>query len=83
MESMFGYSQELISHFGDRKGKPPLFTCIDGFLSHIHWMTNFPLLARLAQNLPVAIARKILPGYVEYREVGKRKVSIRAIPPPH
>ena len=79
MESMFGYSQELLSHVRDRKGKPPLFACIDGFLSHIHWMTNFPLLARLAQNLPAAIARKILSGYVGYREVGKCKVSICAI----
>ena len=41
-------------------------------------MTNFSLLARLAQNLPAAIARKILPGYVEFREVGKSEVLIHA-----
>ena len=75
---MLGYSQELLVYLTDSEGKPPLLTCIDGFLSHIHLMTNFPLLAKLAQNLPVAIARRVLPGYVEFREVGKRKVSIRA-----
>lgn len=79
MESMFGYSQELFSHLSDRRGKLPLFTCIDGFLSHLHWMTNVSLLGRLAQNPPAGIARKILSGYVEYREAGKPKVSICAI----
>ena len=75
---MFGYSQELLSHLSDSDGKPPLLTCIDGFLSHIHLMTNFPLLARLARSSPAAIARRTLPGYVEFRKVGKRKVFIRA-----
>ena len=75
---MFGYSQELLSYLSDSEGKPPLLTCIDGFLSHIHLMTNFPLLGRLAQNLPTAIAKRILPGYIEFREVGKRKVPTRA-----
>ncbi|KAK0509985.1 hypothetical protein JMJ35_007379 [Cladonia borealis] len=67
-ESMFGYSQELLGRRSDGDRKPPLLTCIDGFLSHLHLMTYFPLLTSLAQNLPAAIARRILPGYVEFRE---------------
>ncbi|KAF6227938.1 hypothetical protein HO133_007666 [Letharia lupina] len=64
--SMFGYSQDLI-HFGDGT-HPPLLTCLDGFLCHVHLMTHFPFLVNLAQKLPAIISKRILPGYVEFRK---------------
>lgn len=65
--SMFGYSQDLI-HFGDGT-HPPLLTCLDGFLCHVHLMTHFPFLVNLAQKLPAIISKRILPGYVDFRKV--------------
>ena len=64
---IFGYSQDL-THLGDGTD-PPLLTCVNPFLENIHLMAHFPFLARLAQNLPAVISRRITPGYVEFREV--------------
>ena len=67
MNLMFGYSQDLVS-LGDST-YPPLLTVMDGFLDHLHLMEHFPFLVKLAQNLPPVISRRILPGYVGFREV--------------
>lgn len=70
-ESIFGYSQEILSHLSNSDRKPLLLNCIDRFLGYIHLMKNFTILAKIPHNLPAAITRRILPGYVEFQEVLK------------
>ena len=64
---LFGYCQDLIG-VGDG-AHPPLLTCLDGFLEYINLMSYFPFLAKLLQNLPTIISRRIFPELVEFREV--------------
>lgn len=73
---MFGYSQDLV-RFGD-SAYPPLLTCLDGFLGNLHLMPHFPFLANLAQKLPAILSSRILPGYVEFREVCQIKFAVTA-----
>ena len=64
---LFGYCHDTL-RLGDG-AYPPLLTCLDGFLEYIHLLTHFPILAKLLQNLPTIISRRIFPELIEFREV--------------
>ena len=67
MTLMFGLSEGLIR--SDAALHSPLFKCLDGFTAMAHLASHFPILSKLALNLPIIISRRLLPGYVQFREV--------------
>ena len=64
---LFGSSEGLIRS-GDIT-HPSLFNCLDDFTNMFQFIKHFPVLSKLALNLPTIIARRISPGYVKFCEV--------------
>lgn len=50
---------------------PPFLSSIDMFADRFHLFRSFPILARIALNLPPRLTDIVAPGYIDFRQVSK------------
>lgn len=66
--SLFGYTEDLIGQ-NENDIYPSLLATLDIFAKNLWLLKHFPILAKIAVNLPEKYSEKLAPGYQSFRNV--------------
>lgn len=78
--SLFGSTQDLTTK-DENDIYPDLLASVDMFTNNVWFMKHFPIVTKLALNLPPSLAEKIAPGYANFRSVKTRSLKDQGIKP--